>query len=135
MISKAVASGAKDNGREERSAEPARRIAKEMRERERSRRKTDGPANLVDSTKPRVFQSPPAYRFWKPTRGWSLSVFPISHRALFFVRKTARKYTGTGPRTAPEEGGPFHVGGSRVPGPNTFLIEMFIEKLQRIVGK
>lgn len=29
-------------------------------------------------------------------------------------------------RELPPGGGPFHVGGSRVPGPNTFLIEMFI---------
>ncbi|KYM78961.1 hypothetical protein ALC53_10515 [Atta colombica] len=29
-------------------------------------------------------QSPPAYRFRKPTRGWSLSVFPISFLVMFF---------------------------------------------------
>jgi hypothetical protein len=83
---------------------------------------------------------PAAYRFWKPTRGWSLGVFPISHRALLFSarEKPARKYTGTGPRTAPggmegrgegRSAGSFHVGGFRVPGPNTFLIEMFIERI------
>jgi len=85
---------------------------------------------------------PAAYRFWKPTRGWSLGVFPISHRALLFSapEKPARKYTSTGPRTAlPPPGGggagSFHVGGFRVPRPNTFLIEMFIERLRRIAGE
>lgn len=93
--------------------------------------------NLLDSTKPR---GPPV--------STSLSILKADSRVvpqrlpdlfprgvLFFVRKTARKYTGTGPRTAPRGAGSFHVGGSRVPGPNTFLIEMFIERLQRIIGK
>ncbi|KYN31541.1 hypothetical protein ALC56_14422, partial [Trachymyrmex septentrionalis] len=33
------------------------------------------------------------------------------------------------PANCPQGAGSFHVGGSRVPGPNTFLIEMFIERL------
>lgn len=37
-------------------------------------------------------------------------------------------------RKLPPGGGSFHVGGSRVPGPNTFLIEMFIVRLRGIVG-
>ncbi|KYN16883.1 hypothetical protein ALC57_10862, partial [Trachymyrmex cornetzi] len=39
------------------------------------------------------------------------------------------------PANCPQGAGSFHVGGSRVPGPNTFLIEMFIERLRRIIGK
>lgn len=44
-----------------------------------------------------------------------------------------RRHENTRPlvRELPPGGGPFHVGGSRVPGPNTFLIEMFIDPCHR----
>lgn len=73
--------GAKDNGREERSG----RIAKETRESERERdheeRRMDRWTWWIRRSRGSL-SSPSAYRFWKLTRGWSLSVFPISHRAL-----------------------------------------------------
>lgn len=45
---------------------------------------------------------------------------------LLFFERWRHENTRALARELPPGGGPFHVGGSRVPGPNTFLIEMFI---------
>ena len=74
--------GAKDNGREERSAGSVR-IAKEMRGKDYEKRRMDRWTCSIRRSQG-VPQSPPAYRFRKPTRGWSLSVFPISFLVMFF---------------------------------------------------
>lgn len=63
-----------------------------------------------------------SYRFWKPTRGPSTS----TRSPLLFFERWRHENTRALARELPPGGGPFHVGGSRVPGPNTFLIEMFI---------
>lgn len=137
-------SGAKDNGREERSAGSVRRIAKEMRGEDHEERRMDRWTCSIRRSRGSP-QSPPAYRFWKPTRGWSLSVFPISPSlslslplsswSSFLCTKDGTKIHKHWPANCPQGGGSFYVGGSRVPGPNTVLIEMFIERLRRIIGE
>lgn len=53
----------------------------------------------------------------------------------FLWTKDGTKNTQTLVRELPPRGsGSFHVGGSRVPGPNTFLIEMFVERLRRLAN-
>jgi len=93
--------------------------------------------NLLDSTKPRVS---PVFS--------SLSILEVDsrvvpqrlpdlfpHGLLFFVLEGRHENTQALARELPPGGGSFHVGGFRVPRPNTFLIEMFIERLRRIIGE
>lgn len=68
------------------------------------------------------------------TRGWSLNVLSRSPPAVFFstYERDGTKIHGRRPVNRPQGGGSFHVGGSRVPGSNTFLIEMLIERQRGI---
>lgn len=77
----------------------------------------------------------------KPRSGSILSILEADSRVVprrlrdllppcvdlfYFSNGGGTKIHGALARELPPGGGPFHVGGSRVPGPNTFLIEMFI---------
>lgn len=96
-------SGAKDNG-SERSAGSVRRIVKEMRGEDHKERRMDRWTCSIRRSR----GSPPVSTSLSILEADSRVVpqrpADLSHRGLlFFVQKTARKYTGTGPRTALRE--------------------------------
>lgn len=75
---------------------------------ERKRRMDGGGANLwwIRTRRKRSHDPALSYRFWKPTRGWSLDVYAISSlpasTSFIFRTVAARKYTGHWPANCPQ---------------------------------